>query len=378
VVWVILLMLVTAAVVAGALYYWAHRQGLLIPETRNVTGRGRISLLTESVAYAGAGLVLVGSGITVGQTWHDVSAWEHVWLFAGAAALLLAIGLVAWRFTDPAVQRLIGVTWFGSAACVATATGVAAHDVYGQSGAVTAITVGLVVTIYSTALWLFRRRELEMVAVFTGLIITICGAVLTAADNNAPWLAVALGMWGLGIGWTVLAWRYPEPLWTTVPLAGALALVAPSIAVWSHGWMFVIGITTAAAALATSFALRNPVLLVFGAFALAGYIAATIVRYFHDLLGIPETLTIAGVILIALAIVSTRLRRESRSRQAHENAGHENAGYDHAEQNPTGQGPAGQSPVYQGPARQDSTQQGPTQQGSTETHPTGLDLPRAS
>ena len=71
------------------------------------------------------------------------------------------------------------------------------------------------------------------------------------------------GSWGCqrrrlaGLGWQ----RYVEPLWVTVPSGVILALIAPALAVGEHGWVYAIGIATAAAAMAASVRLRNTPLL---------------------------------------------------------------------------------------------------------------------
>jgi hypothetical protein len=78
--------------------------------------------------------------------------------------------------------------------------------------------------------------------------------------------------------------RYVEPLWVTVPSGVILALIAPSLAAGEHGWVYVIGIATAAAAMAASVPLRNTPLLALGTLAMFGYVtgwwsAASISRW---------------------------------------------------------------------------------------------------
>jgi hypothetical protein len=306
------------ALVFGVSYYWDRHV-----TTRAVTPRGprertRISLLTEASAYLGSALVLTGAGLAIGLHWNAIADWGHVAIFAGGAAFFLVAGLALTQVAEAAVQRVLGVTWFLAIACAAMATGIATHDVFGGSGAETAMTVGIAITACSAVLWLARRREPEMVALFIGLTVAVCGAITTAAGPGAPWLAFALGLWVLGLGWAILGWRYPEPLWTTVPLAAALALVAPSLAVWTHGWVYAIGAATALAAMAASVPLRSSVLLAGGTISLFGYLTAVVVRYFHASIGLPATLTIAGVLLLALAVVTAVLNRAARERKAPE------------------------------------------------------------
>jgi hypothetical protein len=311
--WGLIPVVLLVAAGCGAFYYWLIRHGLAAAERENPQDRRRVSLLTEGVAYFGATLVLAGGGVAVGQEWGHVTAWGHVAIFAGAALLFLVTGLVVLRVTEPAIQRMIGVVWFLSAGCAGAAAGVAAHGVAAGPGATTALVTGVVVMAYSAILWLVRRRELQLVAMFAGLTITVCAAIIAIAGSAGPWLAVGLGLWALGIGWVTVGWQYPQPLWSTVPLGTVIALVGPGFAVWSHGWVFLIGIATAAAAMAASIRVRNTTLLATGTLALFGYLISAVVRYFHQSLGLPATLAACGVLLLAMAVIMARMRRGTRA-----------------------------------------------------------------
>jgi hypothetical protein len=153
---------------------------------------------------------------------------------------------------------------------------------------------------------------LQNAALFAGLVITICGTIVTAAGGNgsAPAFAFALALWGFGLAWAWLGWqRFVEPIWVTMPCGTILALFAPSLAVGEHGWVYTIGIATAAAAMAASVPLRNTPLLALGTLAMFGYVTSVVVQYFHRSLGIPAALAITGVLILGLAVVSARLMR---------------------------------------------------------------------
>ena len=173
---------------------------------------------------------------------------------------------------------------------------------------------------YSAALWLVRRHALQNVALFAGLVVTICGAIVTiAGTGSAPSLAFALALWGFGLAWAGLGWqRYVEPMWVTIPCGVVLALIAPSLAVGEFGWVYAIGIVTAAAAMAISVPLRNTPLLGLGTVAMFGYVTSVVVRYFGESLGVPAALAITGVLIIGLAVVTARLMRATRPPKPHE------------------------------------------------------------
>ena len=304
-------LIVAVALIFGGFYYWARRQGLLATgqTAGGKQGTRRISLLTEAVAYVGAILILAGGIAAVGQQWHNITGWGRVGVLAGAAVFFLAVGIVVRRVHEPAIQRLVDVVWFLSVAGAAGAVGFAAYDVYGNTAAVTALAVGIGITLYSAALWLVRQHALQNFALFTGLIVTICGVIFTV-DNSPPSLPFALALWVFGLAWVALGWRrYVEPLWVTVPSGVILALIAPSIAAGEHGWVYAIGIATAAAAMAASVPLRNTPLLALSTLAMFGYVTSVVVRYFHESLGVPGALAITGVLILGLAAVTARLMR---------------------------------------------------------------------
>ncbi|MGE5288897.1 MAG: hypothetical protein ACM3ML_17200 [Micromonosporaceae bacterium] len=306
-----LVVAVAVLLIFGGFYYWARRQGLLTtgPAAEAKQGTRRISLLTEAVAYIGAILVLAGGIAAVGQQWHSITAWGHVGIFAGIAVFFLAVGIVVHGVREPAIGRLADVVWFLSVAGVAGAVGFAAQEVYGTPVAVTALAVGVGITVYSAVLWLLRRHALQNFALFTGLIVTICGVIVTI-DDSPPSPAFAIALWAFGLAWVGLGGqRYVEPLWVSVPSGVILALIAPALAVGEHGWVYAIGITTAAAAMAASVPLRNTPLLALGALAMFGYLTGVVVSYFHESLGVPGALAITGVLILGLAAVTARLMR---------------------------------------------------------------------
>ena len=306
------------ALVVGGFYYWARRQGLLTTGQAAEAGQGtqRISLLTEAVAYVGVILLLAGGAAALGQRWNSIPSWGHVGVCAGTAVFFLLAGIIGRRVHEPAIQRLAGVAWFLSVAAVAGAVGLAAHEVYGNNNAaVTAIAVGLAVTVYAAALWLVRRGALQNLALFAGLVVTIlgiAGSIVTVAGGarSARLLAFALALWVFGLAWAGLGWqRYVEPLWVTIPCGVILALIAPSLTAGDHGWVYAIGIATAAAAMAASVPLRNVPLLALGTLAMFSYVTSVVTRYLQQSLGAPSALAITGVLILGLAVVGARLMR---------------------------------------------------------------------
>jgi len=312
---------VIVALIFGGFYYWARRQGLLTagPAAQGGQGTRRISLLTEAVAYVGVILLLAGGAVAVGQHWKSLGDWGQVGVFAGAAAFFLLAGIVVRRVREPAIQRLAGVVWFLSVACLAGAVWLAWYTAYGSTGPVTVL-VGGSVTVYSAALWLVRRGALQNVALFAGLVVTVLGIVDYVVDlvnghggtGSAPAIAGVLPLWAFGLAWAWLGWRrHVEPVWVTIPCGVILALIVPAFAA-AHGWGYAgygIGIATAAAVMTASIPLRNVPLLALGTLAMFGYVTSAALHYLQKSLGGPAALAITGALIIGLAVISARLGR---------------------------------------------------------------------
>ena len=312
--------IVAVALIFGGFYFWARRQGLLAGQaTEKKPSPRRISLLTEAVGYIGAILLLAGGISAVGQQWHGIPGWGRVAVLAGAAAVLLLAGLATRGVREPAIQRLTDVVWFLSVASAAGAAGFAA-DRLGSGAAVTSLWVGAGISVYSAALWLARRHALENLALFIGLIITICSAIFIV-DATPPSLVFTICLWAFGLGWVALGWRrYLEPVWVSVPSGVLLALIVPSIAAGEHGWVYALGIGTAAGAMAAGVRLRNTPLLALGSLAMFGYVTSVVLQYFHRSLGAPGALAITGVLVLGLAVVTARLMRAGQPAKSGEPA----------------------------------------------------------
>lgn len=307
-----LIPLAIIALLFGGAYYWARRRGLVEVDESTV-GKSQVSLLTEAIAYIGAILVIAGGGAALAQRWDEISDWGHVGILGGGAAFFLGIGTVALAARDVAFQRLSSVAWFVSVGGIAGATGFAVHDIYGFDGAETALSIGVAITVYAGALWLIRRRALQQVALFVGFIVAIVGAINMSSATEPPPLALSFALWGFGLAWATLGiGRIIEPIWVSMPLGVIVSLIAPSFALEEHGWMYAIGIGTAAVMMAASVRLRFTLLLGMGTVAMFGYVTSVVVRYFRDTLGVPAALAMTGALILGLAAVTARLMRATR------------------------------------------------------------------
>jgi hypothetical protein len=199
--------------------------------------------------------------------------------FAGSAVVFLTIGALVLRVPEPAVQRVVAVAWLLSVAAAAPAAGLAAHDVLGWTGGSTTTAIGTTASGYGATPWLIHRHALQHLALFTGLIVLLCGVIVTATHEHPSPLAFAFTLWPFALGRAALGWRrHLPPPWLAVPLGVAVALLAPTISLADHGWVYLVAIGTAAAVMAASAAPRNPALLAQGAIAMFGCLTSGVIR----------------------------------------------------------------------------------------------------
>ncbi len=314
----IVIALIAAAVLAGAVEYWLWRQGVFAADRARPSRSGgpdasrRTRVLTDSLSYVGAIFIVVGSGVAVEEHWLHVTSQVRAEILAAAAICLLLGGFAVRWVTASPDRRLTEALWIACAACLGGTAGIAWTAGQRQTAASTLAIASITIAPTAAVLWLLCRREMLLVTSLAGLTGTACGTILIAASHAAPWLAAATGLWLIGIAWVILGTVYPEPLGTSMPLGAAAALLAPAILVHDLSWISVAGIATAAAAMAASVPLKNTVILAFGSLALLGYLAFTLTHYAGKTLGAPVTIIVAGLLLVALALLTTRLGRATR------------------------------------------------------------------
>lgn len=275
---------------------------------RPAKGPPRVSLLTEALAYIGAVLVLAGGGAALGESWDRFSPSGHVAVFAVAALLSFAGGWAIRRADEPAFQRLMGVLWFLSVGAIAAGVGFLCREVAELSPEVTVPLVGGAVTVYAGALWWTCRRVLQLVALVAGVHVAVMGA-LGAPPGERSSLVYAAAVWAIGAVSMALGWRGRiEPAWALLPIGALDMLVGPAITVQDHGWMYVVAFVTAAALMALSVAGRQLPLLALGALGMLAYATSVVMRYLRDSLGIPVALSLVGLVILVVAVVTARLR----------------------------------------------------------------------
>jgi hypothetical protein len=270
----------------------------------------RISLLTEAVGYVGTILVLAGAVAAVGQRWVDISTTGRLTILGAATLIFLGIGVFIRSSAEPAFQRLTSVTWVVSVAAFA-GSAVVVNQSYGTSPETAFLTTAAMTTVYAAVLWLVHQHAIQQAVLFAGVVASTVAIILRTVDSPAAWM-IAVPLWAIGVAWAAGGWwRRITPWFVAVPMGLLVALITP-MPIESSAVRFGLGIGTAAAVMAFSVVAKFVPGLAMASVAMLGYVIGAVIYYFGDTLGVPASLTIAGLLILSLAAVATRWHWFSR------------------------------------------------------------------
>lgn len=283
----------------------------------------RIPLVAEALGYLGAALALAAGRLILFRAWEDMATGARLTALGITVAILFVGGLVAGRSGEPAIARLGSVLWALSAAVSIAFLAVLGTDAFHLKDPDALLLVGVGVTVYAGVMYAFRRQSLQQLALFAGFAIIAADVGARLARGDAPWLEgkwLSFVVWALGIAWALLAWRrVVTPTRTGLVVGSVAALYAGAfVAPDTLRPMLLLCLATAAGIITASVALRQTPLLGIGAVGLFIYTIATITEFFGNELGTPIALLVAGVLLLGVALLATRLRwfKETGSRGA--------------------------------------------------------------
>jgi hypothetical protein len=277
-------------------------------------GESTPSLAATALGYLGASVALVGGIVAASREWSRMPTGARLAVAAGAALALLVAGFIARRRRHPALRSLDTFLWFLSAGGAAFTAGLVAHDVLDLETRSISLASGAAAAAWAAPLWRLRRGALQEIAVFAGLAVFL-EAVLAHLPGPPDGLH-GLPLWGLAAAWALLgSGRVLPRAGSSSTLAGAGLLLGAQIL--SFGWRgagLCLGITTAVAMLAASVALRSQSLLGFGAAGVLLFLPQIVFEYLGDTLGAPLALLVTGIVLLAGAFLTARLKGGVRTR----------------------------------------------------------------
>lgn len=278
----------------------------LQPEPTPLVQRGRVPLYAEVFGYLGSILVVVGAISVVAQFWEDFNLLVRLLVLGGAVVVLWGAGALVDEDVDPALWRLRGGIWLLSSAALAGFTAILAIDGFGWNGEPVAVLVGTSVALASAGLWRLQDRPAQHLSTVVGVAVAV-GATAGWADGEA---AVGIGLWLLGAVWVVGGLRRVlPPEFVAAPVGVGLALMGAALTRGgSESFGVLFGLATAAALLGLGVAAGRSWLTGGGVVGLLVYVPSTATYFFADTIGVPVTLLLSGLVLLAAALFAFRRR----------------------------------------------------------------------
>ena len=266
-------------------------------------GRTGITPVTEALAYLGGALAVAAVGTVLGGEWQDLPTAGRI---AIPGAIWLALFGAGWWIRDstsPTLVRLTRVLWLLSAASLAwTVSSVVANGFRAERWPLWS---GAAVVLFAGALYLARPGTLQQLALVGGVILLAVGL---AEDSST---AMGVAFWAIGAAWILLGWRRllvqpgaASAIGSLLVLFGALMFSVEDEEVGA--WLSVL---TAAGLIGVSVGIRQTAMLVIGAIGLFFAMFGTIQQYVEGTTGIAIGLLVAGLVVLTLALIVSRLTR---------------------------------------------------------------------
>jgi hypothetical protein len=254
----------------------------------------------EAFGYIGTILVLAGAFAFAQQHWKDISEAGRFTILAVGTAVFLGIGALIWSSAEPALRRLAAVTWAVSVATFAGSVGML-NMLLDTSGKTAFLTIATSAAAYAALLWAVHRHGVQQAFAFGAACVAAASIVNYAVTDASGWM-IALPLWAMGVAWAAAGWwRRVTPWYVAFPLGLLVALITPATIDHASGLRFGLGIATATTVMAVGIIAKLTPVLAAGSVAELGYTVGAVVYYFGDTLGVPASLAIAGLLILALA-----------------------------------------------------------------------------
>ena len=274
----------------------------------------KVPVIVEVLGYAGGTIALGALLALVGQFWDLLGTVGRIGLSWTAAIACLAGGWFIARNKIPAARRLGSFLLFIGTIAFGFAVGVLMF-LYGPKGGdqwswVQSVGAGTT-TILAAVAWWYNRWTLQNVAIGVAAAWTIIAvASFSKADDPSGlgWPLMAFGLIWAGLAYAELL-TPPNATWSmsALSLLGGAQVLSFSFSSSGHSltrWLGLgIGLALAIGMIAASIPLRRGVLLGFGAAGVVVFMPQLLYEMFGSSVGVPIVLLLAGILLVAMAVV---------------------------------------------------------------------------
>lgn len=275
----------------------------------------RVSLVAEAMGYLGGVIILVASGLVASRVWGHLAVGARIGLAGAVAALLFVAGRLVPATLGAPGRRLRAVLWLASSVALFSCLMITGTEGFGWHDRVVALVAGAGTAVYSAALWSVHRHLLQNLATFTALLVTIAAlADLLPNEHLLPEVA----MWAAGVVWIVLSWGSvigPRPGGFVI---GAVTAVVNAAVLMSETWGVVLALATVAGLIAVAVAFRDLALLGVASVGALYVLPRTMSRFFPGVLSAAFALLLVGVVLVVVAVITARRRRDVPTADDHD------------------------------------------------------------
>jgi uncharacterized membrane protein len=275
----------------------------------SVRPKQRIPLIAEALGYLGAALVLSAALALAAQLWSELHVAVRVVVLLAVTALLLIAGWSIRNSVEPVFRRLASFLWLAAVAGAGFLADVVASDALDIETSFS-IAIGIAMTSLAATLWFLRRTAPQLVGVFAGLAFLIAGISDVLGGDDA----FGILLWVVGVAVLISArLDLISPERTAYALSSIAVLVGAQWAAFelfsdTQGWGLALGLASALALQGVSVVWHSLVLLAFGSAGVLMFLPQIVDEYFGDAIGGTTALLVSGVALLAVALVSVRLR----------------------------------------------------------------------
>ena len=302
----LLVLLVVGALLTGlAAWMRRNRPELLHAAPADEAPPRRISLLMEAIGYIGTILVLAGAIAFAQQNWQDISEAVRFTILLVVTGIFLGVGALVRPSTEPALRRLAAVMWAVSVAAFAGAAAMA-NVLLDTSGKTPFLTIATPTGAYAVVLWLLQRHGLQQAIAFGTSCVAVASVINFVVTDVSGWM-ISVPLWAMGAAWAAAGqWRLVDPWFVAMPLGLLVALVAPATIERPSALRFGLGIATATVVMTFAVVAKVTPALAMSSVVQLAYVISAVTYYFGDSLGVPASLAIVGLLILAMAAAAAR------------------------------------------------------------------------
>lgn len=262
----------------------------------------RFALVTETLAYLGGVLVLVGAGLIAARYWPDLHETTRL-AIAGLAATVLLCAALAAPTDNTAARRMRLVIWLLSTAAASLFLGLLGGDVLGWHAIDTTLLIGVGTALYAAALWLLSGRAAALQLALLAATLLSAGAI--SANLDEPYWP-GLAVWFAALEWLLLGHSEIVPSRRPTQVAASIGLLVGVGLMVPQDIGILLGLATVTGLLIYAVQIWDLLLILIGTAGALQILPIAVTQWFPGRLAAPIALLIGDAALVSAAIAIAR------------------------------------------------------------------------